>query len=108
MAPVRREPTKAAEPVQPRPAATPRSRPSTPDIREPSTSDRGPGVIATAGSRLVRRLTRMLRRLIALVVVLGVLSVLALVGVSALFNTTPDRVMNRVVVVLDQVRGAGS
>jgi type II secretory pathway pseudopilin PulG len=50
----------------------------------------------------------MLRRLIALVVVLGVLSVLALVGVSALFNTTPDRVMNRVVVVLDQVRGAGS
>jgi hypothetical protein len=65
-------------------------------------------VLATAGSRLARRLTRMLRRLIALVVVIGVLAVLALVGVSAVFDTTPDRVLDRVVVILDQVRGAGS
>jgi hypothetical protein len=50
----------------------------------------------------------MLRRLVALLVVIGVLAVLALVGVSALFDTTPDQVMNRVVVILDQVRGAGS
>ena len=64
--------------------------------------------MAAAGSRLVRRLSRMLRRLIALVVVLGVLAVLALVGVSALFDTTPDRVMDQVVVILDQVRGVGS
>ena len=43
-----------------------------------------------------------------LVVVIGVLAVLALVGISALFNTTPDKVMHRVVVIVDQVHGAGS
>jgi len=108
MAPVRREPTKTYEP---RPA-TPQPRPSTSDKpwtpAAPSTSDPKPSAIATAGGRLARRLGRMLRRLIMLVVVLGILSVLALVGVSALFNTTPDKVMNRVVVILDQVHGAGS
>jgi hypothetical protein len=102
LSPVRREPTRAYEPV-------PEARPSTPDtVRPPSTSDSKPGPIATAGSRAARRLGRMLRRLIALVVVLGVLAVLALVGVSALFDTTPDQVMNRVVVILDQARGGGS
>jgi hypothetical protein len=102
LAPVRREPTRAYEPV-------PEARPSTPDTaRPPSTSDPKPGPIAAAGSRAARRLGRMLRRLIALVVVLGVLAVLALVGVSALFDTTPDQVMNRVVVILDQARGGGS
>ena len=50
----------------------------------------------------------MVRRLIALVVVLAILTVLGLVGVSALFDTTPNQVMNRVVVILDQVHGAGS
>jgi hypothetical protein len=108
MAPVRREPTKTYEP---RPA-TPQPRPSTSDKpwtpAAPSTSDPKPSAIATAGGRLARRLGRMLRRLIMLVVVLGILSVLALVGISALFNTTPDKVMNRVVVILDQVHGAGS
>ena len=108
MAPVRREPTKTYEP---RPA-TPQPRPSTSDKpwvpAAPSTPDPKPSAIATAGGRLARRLGRMLRRLIMLVVVLGILSVLALVGVSALFNTTPDKVMNRVVVILDQVHGAGS
>jgi Protein kinase domain len=102
LAPVRREPTRAYEPV-------PEARPSTPDtVRPPSTSDPKPGPIAAAGGRVARRLGRMLRRLIALVVVLGVLAVLALVGVSALFDTTPDQVMNRVVVILDQARGGGS
>jgi Protein kinase domain len=102
LAPVRREPTRAYEPV-------PEARPSTPDTaRPPSTSDPKPGPIAAVGSRAARRLGRMLRRLIALVVVLGVLAVLALVGVSALFDTTPDQVMNRVVVILDQARGGGS
>ena len=108
MAPVRREPTKTYEP---RPA-TPQPGPSTSDKpwtpAAPSTSNPKPSAIATAGGRLARRLGRMLRRLIMLVVVLGILSVLALVGVSALFNTTPDKVMNRVVVILDQVHGAGS
>ena len=65
-------------------------------------------MIAAAGGKLARRLGRMLRRLIMLVVVLGILAVLALVGISALFNTTPDQVMNRVVLILDQVHGAGS
>ena len=109
MAPVRREPTRTYEP-RPAPAA-PEPQPSTSDrpwTAAPSTSDRKPNVVAAAGGRLARRLGRMLRRLIMLVVVLGILSVLALVGVSALFNTTPDKVMNRVVVILDQVHGAGS
>jgi hypothetical protein len=113
LAPVRREPTRAYEPVQP--------RPSTPDtLRPPSTSDRRPdpwsdprpdprpGPVAAGTRAAARRLARMLRRLIALLVVLAVLAVLGLVGVSALFDTTPDQVMNRVVVILDQVRGAGS
>jgi hypothetical protein len=106
MAPVSREPTKTYEP---RPAAPPQPRPSTSDRPPaPSTSDPKPSAVAVAGGRLARRLGRMLRRLIVLVVVLGILSVLALVGISALFNTTPDKVMNRVVVILDQVHGAGS
>jgi hypothetical protein len=111
MAPVRREPTKAYEPGSAAPAAS-RPGPSTSDKPwtppAPSTSDPKPGLVAAAGGRLARRLGRMLRRLIMLVVVLGILSVLALVGISALFNTTPDKVMNRVVVILDQVHGAGS
>jgi len=64
--------------------------------------------VRPAQSRIVRRLLGMVRRLVALVVVLGILAVLGLVGVSALFDTTPDRVMNRVVLILDQVRGGGS
>jgi hypothetical protein len=109
MAPVRREPTRAYEP---RPAAPAEPGPSTSDKPwtppAPSTSDPKPSAVAAAGGRLARRLGRMLRRLVMLVVVLGILSVLALVGISALFNTTPDKVMNRVVVILDQVHGAGS
>jgi hypothetical protein len=105
MAPVRREPTKVYEP---RPAA-PQPRPSTSDKPwSPSTSDPKPSALATAGGKLARRLGRMLRRLVMLVVVLGILATLALVGVSALFNTTPDKVMNRVVVILDQVHAVGS
>lgn len=107
MAPVRREPTKAYEP----PAAplAPQARPSTSDKPwTPSTSDPKPSAVAAAGGKLARRLGRMLRRLVMLVVVLGIFAVLALVGISALFNTTPDKVMNRVVVILDQVHGAGS
>jgi hypothetical protein len=50
----------------------------------------------------------MIRRLIGMVVLLTVLAVLALVGISAVFNSSPDRVLNQVVVVLDQIRGAGS
>jgi Protein kinase domain len=111
MAPVRREPTMAYEPRPAAPAA-PTAAPSTSDRPwnppTPSTSDRKPSAVSLAGGRLARRLGRMLRRLIMLVVVLGILSVLALVGISALFNTTPDKVMNRVVVILDQVHGAGS
>jgi hypothetical protein len=34
--------------------------------------------------------------------------VLGVVGAAALFNSTPNQVMNRVVVIVDQVRGAGS
>ena len=103
----RREPTKAYEP----PAAplAPQARPSTSDKPwTPSTSDPKPSAVAAAGGKLARRLGRMLRRLVMLVVVLGILAVLALVGISALFNTTPDKVMNRVVVILDQVHSAGS
>jgi Protein kinase domain len=108
MAPVRREPTKVYEPRPAVPVA-PGFRPSTSDkALAPSTSDPKPSAVALAGGRLARRLVRMLRRLIMLVVVLGILAVLALVGISALFNTTPDKVMNRVVVILDQVHGAGS
>jgi hypothetical protein len=50
----------------------------------------------------------MIRRLIAMLVVLATLAVLGLVGISAVFDSSPDRVMNRVVVILDQIRGAGS
>ncbi len=106
MAPVRREPTKVYEPPA---APLVQARPSTSDKPSaPSTSDPKPSAVAAAGGKLARRLGRMLRRLVMLVVVLGILAVLALVGISALFNTTPDKVMNRVVVILDQVHGAGS
>jgi Protein kinase domain len=106
MAPVRREPTKVYEP---RPAAPAEPRPSTSDKPwAPSTSDPKPGVLAVAGGKLARRLARMLRRLVMLVVVVGILAVLALVGLSAAFNTTPDKVVNRVVVILDQVHAVGS
>ena len=110
MAPVRREPTKTYEP-RPAPAA-PQPGPSTSDKPwtppAPSTSDAKPSAVAAAGGKLARRLGRMLRRLVMLVVVLGILSGLALVGISALFSTSPEKVMNRVVVILDQVHGAGS
>jgi serine/threonine-protein kinase len=102
MAPARREPTAAYEPTP----AAPQSRPSTSD-RRPSTSDPTP-TRPRRQSRIVRRLLGMVRRLIALVVVTGVLAVLAVVGAAALFNSTPNQVMNRVVVIVDQVRGAGS
>ena len=108
MAPVRREPTKVYEPA-PRPSTSDKLwRPSTPDPApkvqpEPRAEPRPKGQ-----SRIVRRLLGMVRRLVALVVVLGILAVLALVGVSALFDSTPNQVMNRVVLILDQVRGAGS
>ena len=107
MAPVRREPTKAYEP--PAAPAVPNARPSTSDKPlAPSTSDPKPSVLATAGGKLARRLGRMLRRLVMLCVVVGILTVLALVGVSAAFNTTPDKVMNRVVLILEQVHAVGS
>jgi len=107
MAPVRREPTKAYEP--PAAPAVPNARPSTSDKPPaPSTSDPKPSVLAAAGGKLARRLGRMLRRLVMLCVVIGILAVLALVGVSAAFNTTPDKVMNRVVLILEQVHAVGS
>ena len=43
-----------------------------------------------------------------LVVVLGIFAVLALVGISALFDAAPDKVMKPVIIILDQVHGAGS
>jgi len=107
MAPVRREPTKAYEP--PAAPAVPNARPSTSDKPPaPSTSDPKPSVLAAAGGKLARRLGRMLRRLVMLCVVVGILTVLALVGVSAAFTTTPDKVMNRVVFILEQVHAVGS
>ena len=90
MAPVRREPTKAYEP--PAAPAVPQARPSTSDKPSaPSTSDPKPSASRPRAAKLARRLGRMLRRLVMLVVVLGILAVLALVGISALFNTTPGQ-----------------
>jgi hypothetical protein len=113
LAPVRREPTLALAPAQREPTRgyepPPAPRPSTPDgPLRPSTSDRKQGAVAAAATAAVRRLTRMLRRLIALVVVIVVVFVVALVGGSAVAGTSPDRMLNRVVVILDQVRGGGS
>jgi hypothetical protein len=117
LAPARREPTRAYEPPPAAPARPSTSdspdapaatrRPSTPDTSRPAAGNWRPAG-SGLGAQLARRLARMLRRLIALVVVLGVLAVVALVGISALFDTTPNQVMNRVVVILDQVRAAGS
>ena len=115
MAPARREPTTAYEPAAPQPVR----RPSTPDKnwwrggQRPSTPDPAPApapqpVQKAPHKPLFRRTRRMIRRLIAMLVVLATLAVLAVVGISAVFNSTPDQVMNRVVVILDQVRGAGS
>jgi hypothetical protein len=89
------------------------ARPSTTDTQkagwrapEPAAPKAHP--VRAAQSRAVRRLTRMIRRLIGMVVLLAMLAVLALVGSSAVFNSSPDKVLNRVVVVFDQIRGAGS
>jgi len=40
--------------------------------------------------------------------VLTVLAVAAVTGVAALFDTSPDRVLSRVTVVLEQIRNGGT
>ena len=104
MAPARREPTKAFEP-----APQPAPQPSTQDkawwrgTPPPSTPDPKP-----VRPKLFRRTRRMIRRLIAMVVVLLTLAIVAVVGLSALFGTTPNQVVDQVVVLLDEVQGVGS
>jgi hypothetical protein len=109
MAPARREPTKAYEPAPVRPPSTSdrgwRGPPSTPD---PAPAPAAVRPAAAPRKPVFRWARRLIRRLIAMLVVLATLAVLGLVGISALFNSTPDQVMNRVVLILDQVRGAGS
>ncbi|HEY6749066.1 MAG TPA: protein kinase [Mycobacteriales bacterium] len=105
LAPARREPTTPAGPV-------PVPRPSTPDRDKawwrgtppPSTPDPAPA----PRRPLFRRTRRLIRRLIAMVVVLLTLAVVAVVGLAALMDTTPNQVVNRVVFLLDQVHDVGS
>ena len=112
LAPARREPTRGYEP-EPRPAPRPSTldsnwwrgtapartedRPSTPDTPRPA--PRKP---------LFRRTRRAVRRLITLVVVLVVLAIGAVVGGAALLNTSPDLVLDKATVVLEQVRNGGT
>jgi serine/threonine-protein kinase len=122
-APVRREPTRRYAPVmaqarsfdQPQPAvATGRS---TSDRRwgrdrwapaGPSAAEPEPPRAALRESALLSRLRRMLRRLVAVTLLFLAFVILGVVGASALFDTSPDRVVARVLLVLDQVRdGSG-
>jgi hypothetical protein len=106
LTPARREPTLVMAPAEPTPAAP---RPSTSDkawwrgTPPPSTPDAKP-----ARRKLFRRTRRMIRRLIAMVAVLLTLTIVAVVGLAALMDTTPNDVLNRVVVILDQVHDVGS
>jgi hypothetical protein len=87
----------AARRAAERPAAEPApARPSAPDRPAP------------ARRPLLRRTRRMVRRLITLCLVLLVLAVAAVVGTATLAGTTPDRVLDRVTVVLEQIRNGGS
>ncbi|HST66315.1 MAG TPA: hypothetical protein VLM05_14110, partial [Mycobacteriales bacterium] len=121
LAPARREPTLVLAPATAPAPATPAPAPSTSDRERdrdrawwrgtppPSTPDPAPAPAPRPAPRkLFRRTRRMIRRLIALLAVLLTLSVVAVVGLSALLNTTPDRLVNRVVFFLDQLHGVGS
>lgn len=112
LAPARREPTRAYEP-EPRPAP----RPSTPDKSwwrgtAPARTEERPSTPDTPRPAprkpLFRRTRRAIRRLITLVVVLTVLAIGAVVGGAALLDTSPDRVLDKVTVVLEQVRNGGT
>jgi hypothetical protein len=125
-APVRREPTRRYAPVmaqarsfdQPQPAAPAvATGRSTSDRRwgrdrwapaGPSAAEPEPPRAALRESALLSRLRRMLRRLVAVTLLFLAFVILGVVGASALFDTSPDRVVARVLLVLDQVRdGSG-
>jgi serine/threonine-protein kinase len=107
LTPARREPTTAYEPAK-------AYRPSTPDKNwwrgtEPAEPVARPSTPDTPRRKpLFRRTRRAIRRLITLLVVLAVLAIAAVVGGAALLDTSPDRVLDKVTVVLEQVRNGGT
>jgi hypothetical protein len=58
--------------------------------------------------KLFRRTRRMIRRLVVLCIVLTLLAFGVVSGASMFAGTSPDRILDRVTVVLEQVRNGGS
>ena len=110
----RREPTRAfgaepatAQPIRPAPLVPVRR--STLDDGWPggargATAEPEPARPVPRESFLLRRLRRMLRRLVAVTLLFLAFAILGVVGVAALLDTSPDLVVARVLLIIDQVR----
>jgi Protein kinase domain len=110
----RREPTRAfgaepatAQPIRPAPLVP--ARRSTLDDGWPGGAGRAaaepePARPMPRESFLLRRLRRMLRRLVAVTLLFLAFAILGVVGAAALLDTSPDLVVARVLLIIDQVR----